>query len=78
MSYIITVTIPADDPMNHRYGVDALLLEPLIIFLSRDTDNETTKLDMSGDFDDNAHQVRWLCGKLVDAGILRFSIGHSY
>lgn len=78
MSYIITVTIPTDDAMNHGHGVDALLRDPLIRFLSRDTENETTTLDMRGDFDDNAHQVRWLCNKLVDAGILRFQIGHSY
>lgn len=78
MSYIITVTVPLDEAVNHRYGVDALLRDPLIRFLRRDTENDTITLDMRGDFDDNAHQVRWLCGKLVDAGILEFEINHSY
>lgn len=78
MSYIITTTIPLGEAHNSRHGVDMLLREPEIRILKRDTENEVVTLDMRGDFEDNARQVRWLCGKLVDAGILEFSIGHSY
>jgi hypothetical protein len=75
MGYIITVTIP-DHAMNRDEGVRQLLTDPLIRLL-REDDGETV-LDMRGDYDRNAEQVRWLCGKLIDAGVLEFDIGHSY
>lgn len=78
MSYIITATILEDDPMNSRDGVRCLLTVPEIRLLSRDTENETVTLDMRGDYETNGEQVRWLCNKLVNAGILRFQIDHSY
>lgn len=78
MSYIITVEIPLGEQHNSRNGVDLLLREPEIRLLRHDDENEITTLDMRGDFDINDRQVRWLCGKLVDAGILEFRIGHSY
>jgi len=78
MSYIITATIPLGAEVNARDGVSALLQEREIRFLRRDDENEMVTLDMRGDFDRNAEQTRWLCNKLIDAGILKFEIGHSY
>jgi hypothetical protein len=78
VSYIITATIPVGDALNARGAIETLLREPEIRLLHRDEENETVTLDMRGDFDRNAVQTRWLCNKLVDAGILRFQIGHSY
>lgn len=78
MSYIITATIPLSEAMNRHDGVDVLLSDPLIRLLRRDEENETVTLDMRGDFDVNDQQVRWLCERLVNAGIVKFQIGHSY
>lgn len=77
MSYIITATI-RECAINRSTGVDDLLKDSKIRLLSKDTEDGQVVLDVSADFDDNAETVRWLCGKLIDAGILEFDIGHSY
>jgi len=73
MSYIITATFPDD-----HAKLITLLENRDIRTLRHDTENEMVTVDMRGDFETNVDQTRWLCGKLLDAGIIEFEIRHSY
>lgn len=75
MSYIIVAEFPED---RYPGAVVRLLAVPEIRLLRRDKENEIVHFDIRGDFDRAAEQTRWFCNHLIDAGVLSFSIHHSY
>lgn len=79
MSYIITATFDTDkDSENRVTALDDLLHESWIRLLSKDEENEAATVDIRGSFNEREALTRKLANRLIDAGVIRFSIGHSY
>jgi len=75
MAYIITATFQADD-VNLSPAIEKILFHPDIRFLSRH--GEEITVDVPGDFNAQAEITLKLCKLLVESGIYRFRIDHSF
>jgi hypothetical protein len=78
MGYIITATFPVNDDLNHKDCLERILKNDFVRHLSTDSVNEYETVDMRGEFGEKADLTKKLCNALVNSGIYRFEIGHSY